>query len=221
MSSDFREGAMSRRVPVVLAILVLVAGGALAGKSKFNAVLGPGDRAPDWKDLVGVDGNTNSLKDFARAKALVIVFTCNRCPVSKAYEDRVIALSKKWQHGRGEHDVYVVAINVSRHPADSYEKMQERALAKKYPFVYAHDPSQVVGKAHGVTVSLQTFVLDEKQRIAYLGAFDDNTDPEKVTKHYVEDAVQALLDGKAPPVAESLPRGCPVDYGDTPSETDE
>jgi hypothetical protein len=78
-----------------------------------------------------------------------------------------------------------------------------------------------VGKAYGVNVSVQAFVLDPKRRIVYLGAFDDNTDPEKVTKHYVKDAVDAVLAGKVPAVKESLPRGCPVEYGEASERTDE
>lgn len=206
---------------VALAAVVVLAGTAVAGKSKFNAVLAPGEQAPAWEGLVGMDGTPNSLKDFDGAKAVVLVFTCNRCPVAKAYEDRLIEFTNKYQHGRKQKDVYVIAINVSRHPADSFEKMLERSHEKKYPFAYVHDPSQAVGKAYGVNVSVQAFVLDARRRIVYLGAFDDNTDPAKVTKHYVQDAVDAVLAEKAPPVRESLPRGCPVDYGEASDTTDE
>ena len=129
--------------------MVASAGTVVAGKSKFNAVLAPGDKAPAWEGLVGMDGNANALADFDSAKAVVLVFTCNRCPVAKAYEDRLIEFTKTYQHGRKEKDVYVVAVNVSRHPADSFEKMVERSFEKKYPFAYVHDPSQAVGKAYG------------------------------------------------------------------------
>jgi hypothetical protein len=32
--------------------------------------------------LPGVDGSTYTLSDFAKAKALVVVFTCNHCPTA-------------------------------------------------------------------------------------------------------------------------------------------
>ena len=113
---------------------------------------------------MGMEGNVNALEDFDGAKAVVLIFTCNRCPVAKAYEDRLIDFTKAYQHGRKQKDVYVVAINVSRHPADSFEKMVARSGEKKYPFAYVHDPSQSVGKAYGVNVSVQAFVLDQERR---------------------------------------------------------
>src|SRR5215470_6649942 len=50
-----------------------------------------GAAAPDFR-LPGVDGREYSLKDFADARVLVVLFTCNHCPTAQAYEDRIIRL---------------------------------------------------------------------------------------------------------------------------------
>src|SRR5256885_16159885 len=50
-----------------------------------------GEKAPDF-NLPGVDGKNYSLKDFADAKFLLIIFTCNHCPTAQAYEQRIMKL---------------------------------------------------------------------------------------------------------------------------------
>src|ERR1700716_1535303 len=68
---------------------------AAASRSKFNKIVGIGDAAPEWADLPGVDDKPHSLADYRDAKAVIVVFTCNHCPVAKMYEDRLIDLAKK------------------------------------------------------------------------------------------------------------------------------
>ena len=179
-----------------------------AGKAKFNKVLKIGDKAPDWTDFPGVDGKTHSLGDYREAKALVLVFTCNHCPVAKQYEERLIQFAKEL-----EKQVQVIAISVSHNAADRLDKMKSRASDKKFPFPYLFDESQHSARAYGATVTPHFFVLDSDRTIAYMGAFDNNVfDPEKVEKHYLVDAVDAVLAGNEPQVKESLQRGCAIDY---------
>jgi len=193
-------------------------GPALASaKPKFNKVLDIADPAPDWNDLPGTDGKSHSLSDFRDAQAIVIVFTCNHCPVAKQYEERLVEFAKKY-----ERRAQVVAISVSRNDADRLEKMKSRAAEAGFKFPYLRDESQKSGRAYGATVTPHFFVLDRDRKIAYMGAFDDNIfEPEKVEKHYLVDAVEAVLAGKEPRVRESLQRGCAIPYDDARPGTDE
>jgi peroxiredoxin len=219
-SSYMTTGVFRNRLPLrataaffavlaTLAALVNANESALAaGKSKFNNVLAIGDKAPEWENLPGVDGKPHSLADCRDAKAVVIVFTCNHCPVAKMHEDRLIGLTRKY-----EKDVQVVAISVSRNAADGLDKMKIRAAEKKYPFPYLYDQSQKTGRSYGATATPQFFLLDGDRKIAYMGAFDDSTlEPDKAQKHYLVDALKAVLDGKDPRVRESLQRGCAIEY---------
>lgn len=179
-----------------------------AAKAKFNRVIDIGAKAPDWSDLPGVDGKTHSLSEFREAKAIVLVFTCNHCPVAKQYEERLIQFAKAH-----EKQVQVVAISVSHNGADRLDKMKARAAEKGFPFPYLYDESQQSARAYGATVTPHFFVLDADRKIAYMGAFDDNIfEPAKVEKHYLLDAVEAVLAGDEPKVKESLQRGCAIDY---------
>ena len=101
----------------------------------------PGDVVADFS-LMNVDGNKVTLNHFKDAKGSIVIFTCNHCPFSKAYEDRIIALHKKYAH-KG---YPVIAINPNdpqREPEDSYENMQKRAKEKKFPFPYLFDATQI------------------------------------------------------------------------------
>lgn len=176
-------------------------------KAKFNKVLAIGETAPDWSDLPGVDDKQHSLADYREVKSVVVVFTCNHCPVAKMYEERLIELAKKY-----DKNVQVVAISVSHNGADGLDKMKARAAEKNFPFHYLYDESQKSARSYGATVTPHFFVLDSERKIAYMGAFDDNFDTKKVEKHYVVDAVEAVLDGREPRVRESLQRGCAIEY---------
>jgi peroxiredoxin len=224
LATGARQNWFSRIIGTLLAIGFLLSPLALQtqaeprAKSKFNRVLRIGDAAPGWSDLPGVDDRRYSLSDFDSARMLVVVFTCNHCPVAKMYEERINDLAAK--HPKEE--VAIVAISVSRHPADTLDKMKLRVREKKLAYAYLADESQQSGRAYGATATPHFFVLDAKrpdgQRpIAYMGAFDDNFDGTKVKKRYLPEAVAALLAGKEPTVRESLQRGCAIEYaGDQP-----
>jgi peroxiredoxin len=183
-------------------------GVAEAAKAKFNNVVAIGDNAPEWENLPGVDDKTHSLADYRDAKAVVIIFTCNHCPVAKMHEDRLIELAKKH-----EKDVQLVAISVSRNAADGLDKMKIRAAEKKYPFPYLYDQSQKTGRNYGATATPHFFLLDGERKIAYMGAFDDSAlEPQKAQKRYLVDALQAVMEGNEPRVKESLQRGCAIEY---------
>ncbi|HON18801.1 MAG TPA: redoxin family protein, partial [Salinivirgaceae bacterium] len=55
-----------------------------------------GDKAEDFR-LKNTDGNMVSLSDFPDAKGFIVIFTCNHCPYSIAYEDRIIELDKTYK----------------------------------------------------------------------------------------------------------------------------
>src|SRR5687767_14125155 len=92
-----------------------------------------GAKALDFK-LKNVDEKMVSLEDFKDAKGFIVIFTCNHCPFSKAYEDRIIDLHNKY----ASKGYPVIAINPNDsklEPEDSFENMQKRAADKKFPFV--------------------------------------------------------------------------------------
>ncbi len=167
-----------------------------------------GDAAPDFKGVIGIDDKEHGLSDFKEAKLVVLVFTCNHCPVATAYEDRLVALQKDYE-ARG---VQVVAVNVNNVEADRLDKMKERAKAKKFNFPYLYDSSQKMGHDYGATVTPHVFLLNGQRKIAYMGAIDDKQKVEQVKNPYLRTALDALLDGKTPPETATKQFGCGIQY---------
>ena len=173
-----------------------------------------GDEVADFK-LKNVDGKMVALSDYTDAKGAIIIFDCNTCPYSRAYNDRIIALNKKYS----EKGFPVIAINPNNpqmSPGDSYEENVSRAKEKKYDFPYLIDESQVVARSFGATNTPHVFVLQKSGsyfKLAYIGTIDNNSrDASSVSKKYVEDAVDALLAGQAVPTKTTKAIGCGIKW---------
>lgn len=173
-----------------------------------NKALAVGDAAPEWKDLEGVDDEKHSLGDIKDAKAVVVVFTCNHCPVAQAYEDRIIQLAADYK----DKGVEVVAINVNNIDADKLPAMKERAEAKGFEFDYLYDPSQEIGRAFGATVTPHAFLLDCEKKLVYVGAIDDNIDAAEVKENHLRDAIDSVVAGSKPAKESTKPAGCGIQY---------
>lgn len=186
-------------------VMIFVSSSIRAGE--YNPTLNLGDDAPAWKDLPGVDGNKHSLGDLKDRKLVVVVFTCNSCPVANDYEERILSLANA--HAK---DVAFVAINVNRIPEDSLPKMKERAEAKKYPFPYLFDESQQIAKDYGATFTPEFFVLNQDRKVVYMGGLDDNSNLAAVKARYLAPAIEAALKGEQPNPGETVARGCRIRY---------
>lgn len=157
-----------------------------------------GDKVEDFK-LKNIDGKMQSMADYKDAKGLIIIFTCNHCPFSVAYEDRIIDIHKRY----APKGYPVIAINPNDakiQPEDSFDKMKERAKKKKFPFAYLHDETQEVAKRFGASRTPHVFVVSKKDSdfiVDYIGAIDDNSnEPQNVKTKYLENALNELIEGK-------------------------
>jgi len=178
----------------------------------------PGDKAADFK-LKNVDGKMLSLADFPNAKRFIVVFTCNNCPYAKAYQDRIIALDKRYK----AQGYPVIAINPNDpavEPADSYENMVTKAKDKGYSFPYLFDPQHTVVRSYGATNTPHAFLLSKDAGgnliVKYVGAIDDNyQDAGAVQKPYLENAIKAVISGQAPQPNLTKAIGCGVKLKNT------
>jgi peroxiredoxin len=189
-------------------ILFLVCVATLASSPRKNGY-DVGDTATDFK-LKNVDGKTVSLADYSSAKGFIIAFDCNTCPMSKAYNDRIIALNKKY----APQGFPLIAINPNSpeiSSGDSFEEMVKYAKKHNYDFPYLYDESQAIVKAFGATNTPHVFVLNKDFKVVYIGAIDDNPrNGDKAQHHYVEEAVDAVLNGKPVETTKTKAVGCGV-----------
>lgn len=196
--------------------IAIVMIGAFVGFTNWAPVAGYGigDYAEDFS-LKNVDGKMVSMSDYKDAKGFILTFTCNTCPFSIGYEQRIIDLDKKY----ASKGFPVIAINpndVTRQPDDSMEEMVKRAKEKGYTFPYLRDDSQEVAKAFGATRTPHMYVLSNnggKYKVEFIGAIDDNPrDGGNASRKYVEEAVDALLAGKSPKDKTIKAIGCTIKW---------
>ena len=181
-----------------------------------------GAKAPDFS-LPGVDGKTHALKDYADAKVLVVLFTCNHCPTAQAYEERVA----KFQADYKDKGVALVAISPNDPKAvrldelgytdldDSFEDMKIRARDHKYTYPYLYDgDTQAVSRAYGVLATPHVFIFDAGRALRYVGRFDDAEVKKPIKSHDAIIAVDALLADKTVPVETTRAFGCSTKWAD-------
>lgn len=203
---------MNKLLSIFAAVLCA---GALGAYKPANKGYKPGDKARDFS-LKNIDGKMVSLATLPDAtKGAIVIFTCNHCPFSKMYEDRIIALDAKYK----PKGYPVVAINPNdpnRQPEDSFEKMIERAKEKGFTFPYLFDETQEIARTYGATNTPHVFVLEKKGKdffVRYIGAIDDNAkDPSQVKERYVEQAVESLLAGKKVVKTQVKAIGCTIKW---------
>src|SRR5436309_8957654 len=179
-------------------------------------VLKIGAQAPDF-NLPGIDGKTHSLNEYASAKILAIVFTCDHCPVAQMYEKRIKQLTSDY----GQRGVKVVAIMPNDPKAihlselghtdlsDSLEEMKLRAKYRSFNFPYLSDgETQKVALQYGPVATPHIFIFDSQRKLRYEGRIDSNAREELATKHEARDALDALLAGKPVAVEHAPAVGC-------------
>ena len=171
-----------------------------------------GDVATDFR-LMNIDGKMVSLADFTDAKGFILIFTCNTCPYAVKYEDRIIALDKKYKD-KGYPVVAIMPNNTDVKPGDSMENMKKRAEAKGFTFPYLMDEGQKIYPQYGATKTPHVYVLEKTDKgniVQYIGAIDDNyQDAAAVKTRYVEDAVDALLAGQKVGETKTRAIGCTI-----------
>ena len=171
-----------------------------------------GDIATDFK-LKNIDGNMVSLADYKDAKGYIVIFTCNTCPYAVQYEDRIIALDKKYAD-KGYPVIAIMPNNPEVQPGDSMDAMKARAASKGFSFPYLMDEGQNIYPQYGATKTPHVYLLEKTKKgnvVRYIGAIDDNyKDPAAVNTKYVEEAVDALLGGNDVPETKTRAIGCSI-----------
>jgi peroxiredoxin len=178
----------------------------------YNKKVKIGDKAPDFAGIPAYASNgeqTSLTLSDIKDDVVVLVFLANHCPAVNAADDRIIDFANDYK----DKPVKVVGVSVNDVEQDKLPGIKEHMKDKKINYVYGYDESQAIGRAYGATNTPHFFVLDKERKIRYMGEMDDNVMNEaKVTKHYLRDAVDALLAGKTPAVEETRAAGCGIQF---------
>ncbi|KAA0993679.1 redoxin domain-containing protein [Dyadobacter aurulentus] len=207
------------RISVLLFILLVAAGKVMSADQPETLKIGAA--APDF-NLLGTDGKRYSLKSFAAAEVLAIVFTCNHCPTAQAYEGRIKALAADFKTKK----VAVIAISSNDPKAirldelgytdlsDTYDEMKIRAKDMGYNFPYLYDgDDQKTALAYGPVATPHIFIFDKSRKLQYNGRIDDVEKPTGTPKNMdARNAIEALVAGKPVPVANTKTFGCSMKW---------
>ena len=170
-----------------------------------------GDSAPDF-ELPATDGKVYNLADFAKAKLLVVFFTCNHCPFVKGSDEVTRSTADKF----ADKGVAFVAINANSektYQEDDFKHMVQRMAANKFPWVYVRDQSQEVAKAYGALRTPHFYVFNQERKLVYTGrGVDSPRNTAKMTVNDLDNALEEALAGKPVTVPVTNPIGCNVKW---------
>ncbi|NDJ53367.1 MAG: thioredoxin family protein [Chloroflexi bacterium] len=171
----------------------------------------PGDALIDFS-LSGVEDAPVSPADFSDKTALAVVFSCNHCPYVRAWESRMVEIQAQY----ADKGFQMIAINANdplKYPSDNLDAMKERAVEIGMNFPYLVDETQDIARAYGAERTPEFFLFDQDRVLRYHGALDDNyEDPSSVSHTYLKDAIEALLEGRAPSTETTPPVGCTIKW---------
>ena len=190
--------------------------GLIAGLSMLAVgAVDPGDKAPEFERF-GVDYKYHSLEQYKDKEAVVVVFTCNHCPVAKSYEDKLISLAKEYQ----PKGIQFLAVNpnpADMVKADGFPQMRQRAQEKGFPYPYLYDETQAVAKAYGAKVTPHIFVVQyrevegKEKEVPYV-VYEGSVDNRRKKHEYLANALDQILAGEEIEEAKTAAFGCSVKY---------
>ena len=153
-----------------------------------------GDQAPDF-DLMGIDDNKHSLKDYVDYEALLVIFMCNHCPYVKAKVEAIKELHEKFKD-----KVAIIGINSNdavKYPDDSFDAMKNVAAEKGIKFDYLVDETQEIAKKYGAMCTPDPFLFNKERKLVFHGRIDNAMKPEDTaTEKTMIGVIEKLLSGE-------------------------
>ncbi len=163
----------------------------------------PNFRLPNMNARAG-DDKEIELYQVKDKKAIVIMFIATRCPVSLDYDERMAQLAKEYS----EKGVMFIGINSNN--TEPASEVTEHAQKRGFTFPVLKDEGNRVADAYDARVTPEVFVVDSNFVLRYHGRIDDNQRADRVSQRDLKNALDAMLAGRAVPVAETRAFGCTI-----------
>ncbi len=162
------------------------------------------------KKMKEISGKQISLSEAMKKNGLLIMFSCNTCPVVGKYQSRTLEIGKF----AAASDIGVVVINsneASRTSGESFEEMKAYGKQQGYPFSYVMDNNSFMADAFGATRTPEIFLFNTTGKLVYHGAIDDNANsPAQVNKKYAKIAIEEMTSGKEISTSKTRFVGCTI-----------
>ncbi len=157
--------------------------------------------------LLDQHGAAHELYYYSDAAAIVLIVQGNGCPIVRNALADYRAVSDAYA-ARG-----VVFLMINANLQDNRAAIAEEAAEWDIPYPILVDETQLVGESLGLTRTAEVLVIDPQGwRIAYRGAVNDRLAYERqkavAEKHYLRDALDAVLAGAETTLAGQPAIGC-------------
>jgi peroxiredoxin len=155
-------------------------------------------------ELPGSDGRPHDIADeLRRAELSVFIFYAEHCATLDAHAQRIAALDAAYRP-RGVAFRFVNS-EVAAEPGHDAEV----ARARGYAFPLLTDRGARLADALGAEFATHTVVVEPDGRIAYSGGIDSDMNRlHDSARHYLRDALEALLAGQKPQGTHGEALGC-------------
>jgi peroxiredoxin len=193
---------MRRSLYFVAVLTALSLLSSLAGAAPPSA-LTPGTKAPGFA-LNDVNGKSHSLNDYSNSKYVALIFIATRCPVSNAYNERMVKLNDDYA-SKG-----ITFLGINSNSQENTEEVKDHAAKNGFTFTILKDPNNITADAYGATVTPEVYVIDSKGIIRYHGRIDDSRDLDEVSSQDLRTALDALLSGNEVAKADTKAFGCSI-----------
>jgi peroxiredoxin len=150
------------------------------------------------------NGIPHSLAQYHSSPAIVLIFISTQCPVSNAYDERMVSLSKEYL-SRG-----VIFLGINANSQENVEDIKAHAQEHGFLFPVLKDKDNIIADKLKASVTPEVFVCDSSLTILYHGRIDDSRRETDVTSRDLHSALDAILSGKPIAVAETKAFGCSI-----------
>ena len=153
--------------------------------------------------LKNYEGTSVTSTD-TKSKLTVILFLSTQCPVSQAYNERLVKMVQTYS----EKGVRFLGVNSNKN--ENVAQIAAYAKANNLSFAVLKDTRNTVADRFHAQHTPEVWVLDRRSMARYHGAIDDNQDEAQVKSHSLAEALDALLTDKEPPQTETKAFGCAI-----------
>jgi peroxiredoxin len=190
-----------RNLSILLVLVFVIAGAALAGEVPAPPAIGS---TIEEFTLPDVDGTEHSLKSLAGKNGTVLIFIAVQCPVSNAYNERMAKLAEDYK-AKG-----IAVIGINANVAEDAAAVKAHAAEHNLSFTILKDPGNKIADKLGASVTPEAYFLDAHNRLLYHGRIDNSRNPAQVENSDLRNALDAALGDKPVEKTEAKAFGCTI-----------
>jgi peroxiredoxin len=155
--------------------------------------------------LTDIYKEEHSLSDYKDSEAILILFVATQCPVSNAYNSRMVELFNQYN------DKNIAILGINSNKQESMSECREHAEENGFKFPVLKDEKNVIADMFDASVTPEAYVLNpESFEILYHGRIDNSRNENDVESNDLANALDEILDGKSVSVAQTKAFGCTI-----------